>query len=409
MSTHAAARDARPSYATPDAPPAWLGGGRIPSLDGVRAVAILLVLYAHAHFPGNDWAPLRTLRGRCGFLGVQTFFVLSGFLITTLMLREVRRTGGLSLRGFYLRRVLRIVPAYLAFLAVVAALPLAGAGSLGGRAWLALATYTVNFLPAPLPWQVSHVWSLSVEEHFYLLWPLLVAALPPAGSRRAVAGCLVAALGLRWLLRLAWPGCPVDLWTFTRIDDIAVGCGLAFLARDASWRARLDRITGRRAVLATLLGLFLVSQVCFSNVVGGRLFGPRTLAVVLGLANDVNSFTIALLLWAVLTRPGGAAGRVLNRPLMSGVGVLSYSLYLWHPLFCEAGPAWLTGFPQNLVFIFATAGLSYGLVERPFLRWKLRLAAPAAAPAPAPADAPADARGGAGRRPAPRPEPAVPG
>ena len=79
--------------------------GRIPSLDGVRAVAILLVLYAHAQFPGNDLLPLRTLRGRCGFLGVQIFFVLSGFLITTLMLREVGRTGGLSLRGFYLRQL----------------------------------------------------------------------------------------------------------------------------------------------------------------------------------------------------------------------------------------------------------------------------------------------------------------
>src|SRR5215471_6424170 len=75
-------------------PPTWLNGGRIPCLDGLRAVAILLVIYAHGHFPGDSLSPLRTLKGRCGFLGVKLFFVLSGFLIPLLMLREVRRRGG---------------------------------------------------------------------------------------------------------------------------------------------------------------------------------------------------------------------------------------------------------------------------------------------------------------------------
>ena len=92
------------------------------------------MLFSHLEFPGSGWAPLRPLHGRCGFLGVQIFFVLSGFLITTLMLREIKRTGRLSLRGFYWRRLLRIVPVYLVFLAVLGVLQAAEQVRLDGRA-----------------------------------------------------------------------------------------------------------------------------------------------------------------------------------------------------------------------------------------------------------------------------------
>ena len=97
-------------------PPHWLTRGRIPCLDGLRGVAILLVIFSHLHFPASAGPLPKHVQARAGYLGVQVFFVLSGFLITTLMLREVGRTGRLSLRGFYLRRVLRIVPAYLGFI-----------------------------------------------------------------------------------------------------------------------------------------------------------------------------------------------------------------------------------------------------------------------------------------------------
>lgn len=119
----------------PTAGPPWIDGGRIPCLDGLRALAILLVLFSHLEFPGSGWPPLRPLHGRCGFLGVQIFFVLSGFLITTLMLREVRRTGRLSLRGFYWRRLLRIVPVYVVFLAVLGVLQACERPGLDGRTW----------------------------------------------------------------------------------------------------------------------------------------------------------------------------------------------------------------------------------------------------------------------------------
>jgi peptidoglycan/LPS O-acetylase OafA/YrhL len=365
------------SNATGNAP-AWLNGGRIPCLDGLRALAILLVLFDHHETPLGELPLLHVVKGRCGFLGVQVFFVLSGFLITTLMLREIGATGRVSLRHFYLRRALRILPAYCAYLLVLGVLHACGQTELGRRDWLALGTYTVNFLPPPIPWKIAHVWSLSVEEHFYLLWPLVMAAGSLARGRRAVLACLVGALGLRGLLHFTSPPgrSPADVWTFTRIDDIAVGCLLALLAREPAWRERLDRFAGSNTRLGLLLTLFAVSQLAFSSALGSQLFPPNILPVVLGLANDVNSLTIALLLWAAIARRESVCGWVLNHPIAAGIGTISYSLYLWHALFVPNAPSFLAHFPQNFVLTFLVAGLSYALIEKPFLSWKLRLGSP---------------------------------
>jgi peptidoglycan/LPS O-acetylase OafA/YrhL len=358
--------------------PAWLGGGRIPSLDGLRALAILLVLFDHHSLPLGDVPLVQLIKGRCGFLGVQIFFVLSGFLITTLMVREIGSTGRLSLRQFYLRRALRILPAYIAYLLVLAALQAWGQNELGVRDWLALGTYTVNFLPPPIPWKIAHVWSLSVEEHFYLLWPLVMAAASLTRARRAILVCLVGALGLRWLLLFTSPPgrSPADLWTFTRIDDIAVGCLLALLARDPAWRDRLDRLLVGNVRLGLLVAMFAVSQLVFSTALGSRLFSPTALTLALGLANDTNSLSIALLLWAAIARRDTAIGCILNHPVAIGIGTISYSLYLWHALFVPSAPAHVGLFPQNLLLTFVAAGLSYRLIEKPFLSWKARLGAP---------------------------------
>jgi peptidoglycan/LPS O-acetylase OafA/YrhL len=314
------------------------------------------------------------LRGRCGFVGVQVFFVLSGFLITTLMLREVQRTGQLHLGYFYLRRALRIVPVYAVYLGFVGLLALAGFVHVGVGDWLAATTWTVNLVPRSIPWTMSHFWSLCVEEHFYLLWPLLMSLLPLLACRRAVPVCLIGVLCMRWLVLVAFPGSAVDLLTFTRIDDIAFGCGLAFLVKESAWRARLDRIAGSRRSLALLIAGFVASQVIFSNVVGSRVLPRTPLQIGIGLANDVNAVTIVVLMWFVLTRTSSFIGRLLNHPVMVTIGVLSYSAYLWHVLVCEGAPEWLGAFPQNLVLIFAAAWLSYRAIEKPFLSLKDRRA-----------------------------------
>jgi len=356
----------------PNPPPTWLDRGRIPCLDGLRALAILLVIFAHGHFPGDRFGPIPMLKGRCGFLGVQVFFVLSGFLISTLMLREIQRRGQVHLGHFYLRRALRIIPVYAAYLLLVAILDASGVVRLQSRQWLAAATYTVNFLPRPLPLAMSHLWSLCVEEHFYLLWPLLMVVLPPRWCFRAIPACLVLAFVARWIL-LAVSDAPIDLLTFTRIDDIAVGCGLAYLARSPSARLWLHWFTSYRC-LALLCLLFAVSQVCLSRTVGSSLLPPAALHFGLALSNDVNVLAIAALMWAVLTRPHGFLGRFLNHPAAVHLGVLSYSIYIWHvPFFMREEPAWLCSFPQCLLLIFVAASVSYRWIEKPFLTWKDRL------------------------------------
>jgi peptidoglycan/LPS O-acetylase OafA/YrhL len=138
--------------------PAWIDRDRIPSLDGLRALAILLVLFAHAHQTrGSPDVPALYALGRRGAMGVDVFFVISGFLITTLMFREKDRTGRLALGAFYLRRLLRIVPAYAALLVVVAVLTALVATRMTGLEWLAALTWTVNFVRSPA-WEVGHAW-----------------------------------------------------------------------------------------------------------------------------------------------------------------------------------------------------------------------------------------------------------
>ena len=163
--------------------PAWLAGGNIPGLDGLRALSIAAVVLAHASLTWSGTTDHAHPLARLGSIGVDLFFVISGFLITWLLLREQRRNAVISLRAFYIRRAWRILPPYLVFLASLFAFSSIGLIQITSRDWGGALTYTVNFLPGT-SWPFGHLWSLSVEEHFYLFWPLLLIVLGPG---RAVA------------------------------------------------------------------------------------------------------------------------------------------------------------------------------------------------------------------------------
>ena len=279
--------------------PAWVSGGRIPNLDGLRAVAILLVLCEHWLNSAGSRLPAALQKlPRTGGFGVNIFFAVSGFLITLLMLREFTRTGRISLRGFYTRRALRIFPAYLAFLLFVALLDFAGIVRIGATPWLACLTYTVNYLrPYETPWVIGHIWSLSVEEHFYLLWPLTVVWLGPKRALRALVLVVAASPVLRVALWRAFHDeVNQGFITPTRLDSIGMGCLLAYLVRAPRlWRilARLRRPELKVLAMAVafsvvFLGIFLPRQARFRprakpRVGGGRgpcplggLFGARS-------------------------------------------------------------------------------------------------------------------------------------
>jgi peptidoglycan/LPS O-acetylase OafA/YrhL len=334
--------------------------GRIPSLDGARAISIGLVIVAHLdlvrYVPGL-W------RLDTGNLGVRVFFVISGFIITTLLVTELRRTGSVSLTAFYRRRFFRILPAYYTFLATVIVLSAFGGGANWTEVWPAT-IFVTDYVNVPLI--VGHTWSLSVEEQFYLLWPSMFLL----GLRRSFVAC-IAILFLAPLFRILadnglWPTSP--RYAFECVADaLAVGCLLA-ITRDRLWDSAVYRkFVGSPLSLLPLLAAILLIAVEQNK---GALYYTAGLSAL--------NFGIAIVLDRYMRLPGTIVGRFLNLAPIVWIGLLSYSLYLWQQVF-----AW-SPFPTYLkaLLIFGFATLSYYVVERPFQRlrrWiELRGAAAAA-------------------------------
>jgi peptidoglycan/LPS O-acetylase OafA/YrhL len=338
--------------------------GYRPELDGLRGVAILLVMLVHLH----DWP-------RGGFLGVDVFFTLSGFLITTLLLEEWQARGTISLRHFYARRALRLFPAVAVLLLAYAAFALASGGPylgtrLAGAAYGA--TYTANWpqaLGLGFPEQeIGFLWTLAIEEQYYLLWPgLLLLGLQLArlsAGRLAVAvGCLVLAVWVwRFVLAAGGDGRRVYFGTDTRLDQILLGAILAawFVRQAAAARAsRPLRLAGWAGV--AFLAWRLFDPVYF------RWWYPAVGIAGIGLAS-------AAVLGCVVTRSSPTLGWVLRGRPLRLVGTLSYSLYLWHvpairavdrSFLAEAAPLRILA---GVVLSFLLAAASYRFVEQPFLR-----------------------------------------
>jgi len=315
-------------------------------------------------------------------MGVTAFFVISGFLITTLLLEERRETGAIDLRAFYLRRTFRILPAYWVYLGVVAVLAAAGIviASFGGFAHaLSFTTDYVN----PDSWVLNHTWSLSVEEQFYLLWPAALIALSAVGARRT-ALCLVFAAPL--LRVVSYFGAPhlrpsMTAMLHFRMDALMVGCWVA-LERAERPASRVLAFLARPAT-AVFGGAYCLVLASVVRWVGGGL-------VTVAICHSLEALSAcAVLVWAI-RHPASRAGRFLNWAPLARLGAISYSLYLWHylvfltvPRYCFHGntPLWM-----YLAILFdvavSVAALSYFFVELPFLRWKDRWARkPAAAAA----------------------------
>lgn len=356
------------------------GSRNIPSLDGLRAISVLMVVSAHMNEPLVGLIPYVPfwLYLAWGALGVQTFFVISGFLITHLLLKELNATGAVNLKRFYFRRALRIFPPFYVYMAVVLALTLAGweAGRL--RAFVVAATYTSNYLGVDCE-MLQHTWSLSLEEQFYLLWP---AALLLLGARKGVKLAV-------WVILLSPVSRVVTYYLaphhrvllnamlHTGLDSIMFGCLLALLWRSARFNQLIRPFV--RGWVATLAAVFVLWLGPF--LLQARFGGSYTF--VFGFT--LNALCLSLILLYVVRTPNSPAGRLLNTPALRHLGVISYSLYLWQQMF--VGVNTMRFFPWSLPAILACAELSYWFVERPAYRlrdrledifhWKKKIAAPA--------------------------------
>jgi peptidoglycan/LPS O-acetylase OafA/YrhL len=321
---------------------------RIPSLDGLRAISIFCVLLAH--LSGTH------LFLRCdafelyGNFGVRMFFVISGYLITTILLKEQQSTGTISLRQFYVRRAYRILPAAYAYMFVSIALnwPALRWGNIATAI-----TYTSSYYPAG-NWSLGHMWSLSVEEQFYLLWPLTLLVFFRL-RLRIVAALIAAGPFLRTLLWLLWGHRGIEHPFPAVMDALAAGCALAMVQPQLR---RYDRWILSRwfLVVPALTALTPLLQLLSSRAY--QLVGLTLMH--LGIAMTVQH-TVRMRYRALNLRP------------MVWLGVVSYSLYLWQqPFLNRASSAWWAVFPLNLALALLCATASYRLVEKPFLALRER-------------------------------------
>lgn len=339
--------------------------GYRPELDGLRGIAIILVLLVHAF----NWP-------RGAFIGVDIFFALSGFLITTLLLEEWQQFGSISLRDFYLRRYYRLFPAlavliffyvlYVAFFASTdVGMRMRGAG-FG-------ITYTANWVQAfeqPFPrTEIGFLWTLAIEEQFYLVWPaVLIFLLRRRLGRRGTAWALFGLIGVLVAWRNVLIFNEVDpqriyFGTDTRFDELLVGClaGALYVARPVT------RIGSRWLKAATFAaGLFLLYRIFMRNP--WDYWSQRISLTLVALATVVVIYTCVTGSFPLLTR-------ALSFKWLVFLGTISYSLYLWHVpagLFIQE-VAHLSGWRlvvSETVLALAAACGSYYLVERTFLKRK---------------------------------------
>ncbi|MEP7021710.1 MAG: acyltransferase family protein [Pseudonocardiales bacterium] len=337
-----------------------------PGLDGVRAVAVSAVVVYHLN--------ASSLPG--GFLGVDVFFVVSGFLITSLLVREHRARGRINIARFYCRRARRLLPALFVMLVVVvlstAVLSPGDVYQLRGDVVAAI-SYCSNWTQISFgrsyfgarPSLLQHLWSLAVEEQFYLAWPLILLALLYLGRPRLPLIVTVSALGAStlWAAILYHPGSdPSRIYygTDTHAGPLLAGAALAFMV-ESGWRMGRGRADAVAVCGAVVLALCCLRVDYFSSFLyrGGYL---------------VVAFAAGAVV-AAAARTDTATAFVLSRPVLRWLGVRSYGIYLWHwPVLMLIGPrqdvapATTSDTALRLGLTLALAALSYRLIEQPIRR-----------------------------------------
>lgn len=322
----------------------------IPALDGLRAVAVLLVMAFHARVPAFH----------AGYVGVDVFFVLSGFLISTILLGQLASSGTVRLLEFYIRRLFRLAPALLAMLlAYVTLAPLAWPDGAHNRDALLAALYISDYSKAfwDAPNYISHTWSLSVEEHYYLLWPLALMAL----HRRYTGARLLIVLAAIFVVTTAWRA--------------------AWVVHDASWAEIYYRFDTRLSgmMLGSLLAACMLHQPCRAKLYRWRAYLYLLPIAALFLANKAWRDGWMLQYGLTLIEAGAAAvilavmfrerwiTDLLSSPLLIWIGKLSYAMYLWHyPImrWLREDSSWLMTLAVGSIISMALAWLSAKTVER---------------------------------------------
>lgn len=331
---------------------------RVSSLDGVRAIAAIAVVAFHTRLPGFDG----------GFVGVDVFFVLSGYLITSLLVAELERRGTIDVRSFWWHRIVRLAPALMLFLAVLALLAAVFLPQVDIVAEVLLSGLyisNISYATMELPLLSRHTWSLATEMQFYLLWPFVIVAIRRFAPQRIVPILLTLFLLTtfwRWLQYLQWDTVRAYYAPDTRLSGLALGG----LAATVKWRPSRGH-AHVMAVAALLVLAVAVNQYTFGTIVA-MLWGGA-----------VVELAAAVLILSLRSGAGGIAA-LLATPALARLGHWSYGLYLWHfpvALVTRALLDPVTAFVLTLGISLPLAAASYLFVEEPVRRLLKR--APASA------------------------------
>jgi peptidoglycan/LPS O-acetylase OafA/YrhL len=340
-----------------------------------------MVLFAHASLGSQFPGILRDIPGLFldGRLGVRVFFVISGFLITTLLLNEFASTGRINLWAFYQRRAFRILPVYYVYWTTVLILVgVCGTQAISWQTYLAALSFTTHFWGewGPSSWPLLHSWSLAIEEQFYLFWPALFLCLGPRVAGRIWISLMIVIAPI--IRHLIWKN-PVQEHLFvTQADSIAFGCLLAMLG--SAYSSRMGRFFRFQPAVGRVCAVLLIYAPVIARLVIRVGYGPR----IITFFPTIQCIAIAYLIGSYLTVESGIGFYFLNLAGVKWIGRLSYSLYIWQqsvliPAAFEVYPpswrfaSWIRCFPQNLLAVFILAAMSYYLVEQPFLALRKKL------------------------------------
>ncbi len=340
---------------------------RLPGLDALRAFAVVWVIAFHLHVRDGFFrsAGLMDQWIRHGSAAVTLFFVISGFIITTLLCEEEDRTGRIDIHRFYLRRAFRILPATYVYLVGALVLTLGCRLTWDSSEWLGSLLFFRNLLHTEGSGLTGHLWSLSVEAQFYFIWPLLLVIAPARYRLWMVVALCGAAPIWRHLVTKAAHGAPLGLGRLDLIfDSVLVGAALALAQRRPAFRALLNRPL--TATLTLFAGIALLGYQILYGLPGGKLGIVAGPSAILG--------TIAVVIKVVTEGRCFIAQIVCNWPPVVWIGRISFSLYLWQTLFCAVripSPVWSV--PGCLGATLILAALSYYCIEVPMIRIGSRL------------------------------------
>ncbi len=333
----------------------------IKGFDTLRALSIAMVVTAHS-LPSLWIQEQRLWHLISGDTGVLIFFVISGYLITTLLVKELAKFGKIDFKKFFARRFLRLLPPLIVFYLTVLALMATGTIQ---ETYIGLGIsvfYLYNFVPNKFyTGELGHTWSLALEEQFYFTWPFVINFLRQ--KKTLVTFGLLAILASILFLFFIYPIDFLDhfkakRWFIPAISPIMIGAILALVADDL------------KGILTSPLVQFLAFLALFAS----PLFVPESILII---APIFQACGVAFLLLLIIHQQDSTAVMVLNNPLTTYLGKISYGIYVYQGLFLRTGPGsenWFQQFPQNLVLTLICAILSFEFLEKYFLKKKKKYA-----------------------------------